>query len=153
MLFGFRYAKPSKWDSPRSKEQCEVLGSDFRTNGWILETSPVAPFAGGGQDAELDRFASAILSKTKLDVSMLDGLHPSLSYRSLGGHLLEITYRNHGEAYSGQHRIDGRSVDYTSFPLFGNPWVSQTLGSTSLTLRHGSQNLTYDFNLWSRSPK
>ena len=152
VLFAFRYAKPEFWEKHRAKEQCDVLSSPYRKNGWVLETSPLTPFAGGGIDAELDRFAAAILFKPRLDISKIDTANPSLSYLSLSGHQLELTYRNHGEAYTVQHRVDEKPVDYQAYPLFGNPWVSQPLGGDTLSLNHKGERTTYDFKNWTCFP-
>lgn len=148
VLFAFRYVQPSYWDKPRAKENCDILKSDSRNNGWVLETSPLQPYAGGGPDAELERFANAVLAKTKLDASAIDAAKPKITYLSLGGHRLELTYRAHKEPYTGQHVIDGKPVDYSSFPLFGNPWVTQPLGGDVLTIRHGTDGITYNFKNW-----
>lgn len=155
VLFAFRYLQPSSWGPHRDKEMCDVLRSDSRKNGWVLETSPVAPFAGGGVDAELARFAAAVSAKTKTDASGINAATPRFSYRSLTGHLLDITFRGHKEAYAGQHLIDGKPVDYTSFPMFGNPWVKQAHNGDTLTIQHGNRSLAYDFKKWTRteSPK
>jgi len=151
VLFAFRYVQPAYWDKPRPKEQCDILKSDARNNGWVLETSPVAPFAGGSATAELDRFAAAVLAKTKLDAA-IDAPTPRISYQSLTSHHLELTYRGHKEPYTNQQVIDGKPVDYQSFPLFGNPWVNQPLGGDTLTISHGGKTLRYDFKNWTRTP-
>ena len=151
MLFGFRPLKPWTWGKPRAKENCDVLCSPERKNGWILETAPLARYAGGGVQAELDRFAADLVQKTRVDASALDSDHPRFSYASLDGHLLEIAYRAHQEAYLDQHKIDGRPVNYAAFPLLGNPWVKQDLGGDVLTLSHAGKTLTYDFKRWTRT--
>ncbi len=150
VLFAFRYARPSAWGPPKQRENCDVLWSEDRNNGWVLETAAVSKYAGGGQEAELQRFMEDVLNRTKLDVSMLDKSVPSLSYRSLGGRQLELTYRPHGTPYSDQNRIDGHAVDYRSFPLLGNDWVNQTLGGDILSAKHAGKSLVYDFNNWTR---
>lgn len=152
VLFAFCYAKPALWEKHRDKERCDVLSSLDRKNGWVLETSPIAPFAGGGVDAELERFATAILAKPRLDISKIDTANPSLSYLSLSGHQLELTYRDHKEPYTAQHLVDGKPVDYRSYPLFENPWVNQSLGSDTLSLHHNGESMTYDFKNWTCSP-
>ena len=151
VLFAFRYLQPSCWGPHRDKEKCDVLRSDSRKNGWILETSPLKAFAGGGADAELGRFMEAVLSKTKLDAVGINAPVPRFSYRSLDGHFLEITCRGHKEAYTNQHRIDGNAIDYSTFPMFGNPWVKQALGGDILTIRYQDQTLTYNFKNWTRT--
>ncbi len=150
VLFAFRYVQPYYWDNIQ-KANCDILRSDSRNNGWILDTSPVPPFAGGGIDAELDRFSNAFLSRVKLDASAIDSPKPTISYRSLSGHILELTYRAHKDPYAGQDVIDGKPVDYSSFPLFGDPWVTQPLGGDVLTISHGGEILTYNFRNWTRT--
>ncbi|MEX0669980.1 MAG: hypothetical protein WD060_05940 [Pirellulales bacterium] len=150
MLFAFRMFGSARWADHREKERCDVLTSDARRNGWILETSPLAPFAGGGIDAELDRFAAAIVDRTRIDTSRLATERPRLAFTSLSGHMLDITYRPHGAPYATQHTIDGAAVDYDSFPLLGNPWVRQALDSDDLVIEHGKETLQYDFRTWTR---
>lgn len=151
VLFAFRYLAPSSWGAPRETDKCDVLRSDSRQNGWVLETAPIKAFAGGGMDAELGRFAEAVLTKTKLDTAGMSGVNPRFTYRSLDGHLLDLTYRAHKESYSTQHKIDGKPVDYTSYPLFGNQWVNQPLNGETLKLQYKGKTLTYDFKNWTRT--
>jgi hypothetical protein len=152
VLFAFRYLQPSYWGPHRNKEKCDVLRSDSRRNGWILETAPLKPFAGGGVDAELGRFAESMLTNARLDAAAINSPTPRFSFRSLKGHVLEITYRGHKEAYTQQHRIDGKPIDYATFPMFGNPWIKQALGGDLLSIRYKDQTLTYDFKNWTRTP-
>ena len=150
MLFAFRLFGAARWADHRSQERCDVLTSDARRNGWILETSPLAPFAGGGNDTELDRFATAIVARTVIDTSRLATERPRLAFTSLSGHMLDITYRPHGTPYAAQHTVDGAVVDYDSFPLLGNPWVQQALDGDELVIEHGKETLQYDFRTWTR---
>ena len=92
-----------------------------------------------------------MLTKTKLDTAGMSGANPRFTYRSLDGHLLDLTYRAHKEAYSTQHKIDGKPVDYTSYPLFGNQWVNQPLNGETLKLQYKGKTLTYDFKNWTRT--
>lgn len=151
MLFAFWLGGEPRWTAHRDKERCDVLTSDARRTGWVLETAPLEPFAGGGSDAELDRFAAAIATRTTLDASRLAEARPRLAFTSLAGHTLEITYRPHGEAYDRQQLVDGEPVDYASFPLLGNPWVRQALDGDELVIEHGGRTLRYDFQTWTRS--
>lgn len=150
MLFAFHLLGDARWADSRSKERCDVLTSDARRTGWILETSPLADFAGGGTDAELDRFATAVVARTTVDASRLAAQRPRLTYTSLAGNVLDITYRPHGEPYVAQHTIDGVAVDYDSFPLLGNPWVHQDLDGEDLVIEHDTDGLRYDFRAWTR---
>jgi hypothetical protein len=150
MLFAFWLGGQPRWRAHRDAERCDVLTSDARRTGWVLQTSPLAEFAGGGTDAELDRFATALVERTQVDASQLSSERPRLAFTSLSGNVLEITYRPHGEAFADQQRIDGEQVDYASFPLLGNPWVRQDLDGDDLVIEHGTMALRYDFGSWTR---
>jgi hypothetical protein len=146
MLFAFRPVKSYTWAMPVQGH--DVLWSDERKNGWILETSEITPYAGGGVDAELDRFATAVLTKTKIDATEIDTTNPRLRYTSLAGHDLDLTYRPHGQPYSNQQQINGQPIDYASYPLLGNPWVHQAVNGDLLNLHHGGLSLNYNFKTW-----
>lgn len=150
ILFAFWLGGEPRWSGHRPKERCDVLTSDARRTGWILETSPLEPFAGGGVDAELGRFAAAIATRTRIDAAGLEAERPRLGFTSLDGRVLDITYRPHGEPYARQHLVDGEPVDYASFPLLGNAWVRQPLDGDELVIEHGGRTLRYDFRTWSR---
>ena len=150
-LFAFRYAQPSHWEKHRPKENCDVLRSEARNNGWLLLTAPAAEHAGGGTDAELARFAEAVILKARFDTSAIDAPRPKLIARTLDGSILEIVHRPHKEPYTAQHLINGKPADYQKFPLFGNPWVTQALGADRLEIRHGDSRLVYDFTTWNRT--
>jgi hypothetical protein len=132
VLFAFRTIKPYTWGTP--EHDCDVLWSDDRTNGWVLETSPVTPYAGGGVDAELDRFAAAVTSKVKVDSSGLTGDTPNLKVTNLAGKQLDLTFRPLGTPYTDQHKVDGVVVDYQSFPLIETPQLTQQVGDEHQTV-------------------
>lgn len=152
VLFAFKTLKPSSWDPTYGKEapklHADVLVCNERLNGWVLETSSVVPYAGGGTDQELARFMAAILSKPRVQNTSLDGPQPSFEYLSLDGHLLGITFCPLGQNYNGQHKIDHKVVDYSSWPLLSNPWVSQQLNGDQLEIHHDGQSLVYNFKDW-----
>lgn len=151
MLMAFRSVRPCAWGKPWSGN--DMLWCEARKNGWVLETSELAPFAGGGVDAELGRFAEAVLAKTRIDAAGIDDEKPCLRYTALSGRTLELTWMAHTEPYRGQCKVDGKIIDYHAWPLFDNPWVHQDLNSPVLTLKHGGRTLTYDFNRWAREEK
>jgi hypothetical protein len=74
MLMAFRSIKPCKWGKKWGSN--DMLWCEARRNGWVLETSPLEPFAGGGVDAELDRFAAALKSRTSLDTPASTATRP-----------------------------------------------------------------------------
>jgi hypothetical protein len=146
VLFGFRLVKPGAWGKPQN--QCDVLWSDHRKNGWVLETSELKPYAGGGPADELGRFADEVLKKVRIDAAGLDAAEPRLKVTSLQGRQLEIVFRPFGKPYVDQHRIDGRPVDYRAFPLLENPWVRQAVDGDILTVTRGGKVRTWDFKNW-----
>jgi hypothetical protein len=150
MLMGFFSAKPHTWGKT-PWEGCDLLWCDARTNGWVLETSELKPFAGGGADAELNRFADAVLAKTKVDASGITTASPRLRFTSLTGHTLDLTWLPHQARYAGQSKVDGVTVDYALWPELKNPWVFQQTNSPNLTVTIGGQKLEYDFARWTRT--
>lgn len=149
MLMGFHTVKPYTWQKPWDGN--DMLWCEARKNGWIVETSELAPFAGGGIDAELNRFASAVLAKTKTDASEIGQTTPRLKYTSLSGRTLDLTWLPHASPYTGQCKVDGKPVDYKSWPLQSNPWVYQSADAPILKIRYGNRALDYDFSKWTRS--
>lgn len=148
MLMAFRSIKPVAWGKPWNGN--DMLWCEARGNAWILETSDLAPFAGGGVGAELDRFAAAVLGRTRSDFSSPGGQAPRLLYTNLQGHRLDLTWLPHGKPYAGQAKINEVPVDYGSWPLHHNPWVRQRPGDPVLHLKHGRDRLSYDFSKWTR---
>ena len=150
MLMGFRSVKPYRWDKKKWGVN-DLFRCDARKNGWVLETSELAPFAGGGVEAELNRFAETVLAKTKLDTTGIDAANPRLVYTALSGRQLDLTWQPHQQKYAGQVKIDGQPVDFASWPQLDNPWVHQDVGSPILTIKHGGRTLTYDFAKWTKA--
>jgi len=150
MLMGLYTVQPHRWGK-KQMEDCDLLWCDARTNGWVLETSELKPFAGGGVDAELNRFADAVLAKAKVDSTGLNSTNPRLRYASLTGHTLDLACLPHKARYAGQSRVDGVVVDYPSWPELKNPWVFQQTNSPILTVTIGGEKLEYNFANWTRT--
>ena len=149
MLMAFRSIKPYTWDTTKWNE-CDLLWCNARKNGWIVETSELSAFAGGGVDLELSKFADSILAKTAIVETEIDLANPKLTYRSLNGTTLELTYLPHRAKYSDQCRIDGKSVDYESWPLHRSDWVEQAIDGTVLKIQAGRKSLKFDFDNWTK---
>jgi hypothetical protein len=148
MLMAFYSVAPYTWGKKWGSH--DMLWVDARNNAWVLETSELKPFAGGGVDAELERFMQAILSKVKVDASQMAVTKPLLRVTTLNGDTLECVFLQHKVPYKGENKINGKSVDYSSWPMLHNPWVHQDLGQGVLSLTYGGQTLTYDFNQLTR---
>ena len=152
MLMGFYSVKPCSWgEKPWSG--CDLLWCDARTSAWVLETSELKPFGGGGIDAELNRFANAVLTKPRMDATGLDTPQPRLRYTALPGHMLELTWLPHKTPYAGQSKVDGVAINYHSWPLLSNQWVHQSVDRPVLTINYGKSRLTLDFAEWTREER
>ena len=147
MLMGFLSVKPCKWGKKWGNH--DMLWCTARQNGWVLETSELKPFAGGGVDAELDRFAAAVIARTRLDSSSIDQPVPSMTYRTLSGKNMEFRWQPHEEPYKDHLKIDGRPLVFSQELLHKNPWVYQKTGGP-LLIQHDGRRLTYDFDKWTR---
>jgi hypothetical protein len=147
MLMAFFSAKPCHWGKRWGNN--DMLWCEARRNGWILETSELAPFAGGGVQAELSRFAEAVLSKTERNVARIDDANPFMEYRTLSRTLMQFDWQPHAAAYVDQLKVDGKPVVFSNDDLHRNPWVAQKVGEP-LVIRHGGKRLTFDFGKWER---
>ena len=147
MLMGFRSIKPCKWGKKWGTN--DMLWCEARRNGWVLETSPLQPFAGGGVDAELGRFAAALKSRTSLDTTRVDRDPPSMTYRNLAGRTMEFQWQPHKEPYADHLRIDGKPLVFDSTRLHHNPVVHQQVGGP-LEIRDGNTLHIWDFESWQR---
>jgi hypothetical protein len=146
MLFAFRFTVPARWDKPIPRESLEIYLCDSRRAGWILETSPLAPFAGGGPDAELQRFAEAIATRTRIGGDTNQS-PPRLIFKNLEGHTLDLTWKPLVDPMTDQCKLNGKPVDYAKFPQLSTPGVSQPTGGP-LTITSGSRSRTWDFKKW-----
>ena len=150
MLFAFRFTQAAKWDKPDTRERLDLLRCDALRAGWILETSPLAPFAGGGVEAELKRFGDALAARTKV-VASTTASPPSLKFTNLEGRTLSLRWKPLEPALKDECLVDGKPVPYQSFPRLS---TANTLYPAVgvLTLKAGGQSRVYDFKQWTISP-
>lgn len=146
MLFAFRFTEPSRWDKPNTREGLDLLRCDARRGGWILETSPLAPFAGGTPEAELQRFGEALVSRTKISGETGQS-PPRLTFKNLAGRTLDVTWKTLPEPLKDQCKLDGKPVDYSKFPQLQSPGVIQQSGGP-LTITAGGALRIWDFKTW-----
>ncbi len=147
MLMGFHSVKPCKWG--KKWQDNDMLWCEARQNGWVLETSELKPFAGGGVDVELDRFADAVIKRTRLDVSAIDAPIPAMKYTNLAGNVMEFTWQPHTKPYQDQQKVDGSPVIFSHEWLHKNPMVAQKTGGP-LIIENAGNRLTFDFETWEK---
>lgn len=150
MLMAFRCVKPWKWGKKWGNH--DMLWCEARRNAWVLETTPLAPFAGGGVDAELERFAGTLIQRVSIDTSRIDQEQPSLTYRNLAGRTMEFRWQAHAEPYKDHMRVDGRPIVFDSTMLHRNALVSQKVGGP-LIVHDGPRVHIWDFKTWQRNVK
>ena len=150
VLFGFRSVLPGNWGKPDTRERLDLFECPQPRNGWVLETSPVTPFAGGGTAAELRRFAAALATRTRLggDVTRAP---PRLTFTNLLGRELDLTWNPGGKPYAGECRVDGKVIDYTQAPLLRAPGVEQAPGGPMVLKLPDRRTLTLDFKAWTET--
>jgi hypothetical protein len=147
VLFAFRSVRPARWGKPDARLMLDLLECAERRNAWILETSPVAPFGGGGSDAELKRFAEAVLAKTSVEAELDTGA-PAIAFRNLAGRTLALRWHAPGDPYGGHCLVDGKQVDYGAYPLFSTAGAHQQPGGPLTVSLPGGGRRTYDFASW-----
>jgi hypothetical protein len=148
MLMAFHCIKPWTWGKKWGNH--DMLWCDARRNGWILETSPLEPFAGGGTTVELDRFARAVLANTLVEADGIDADPPVLRYRNLAGREMEFRWQPHAERYAAHQTIDGKAREFSNEWLLVNPWVKQMTGGP-LVIDIGGDRLSYEFTTLTRT--
>jgi hypothetical protein len=146
MLFAFRFTEAATWDKPNTREKLDLLCCDAQRGGWILETSPLAPFAGGGTDAELAKFGDALLSKTKFTAST-DASPPKLTFTNLRSHTLSLRWKPAEPMVKDECLVDGKPVRYDLFPLLKTTGAHHPNGGM-LSLESGGRMRRYDFKKW-----
>jgi hypothetical protein len=146
MMFAFRFLEASRWDKPNRRESLDLLRSDARRNGWILETTALAPFAGGGPAAELQRFGDALAQRTRIHADLRNS-PPRLAFTNLAGKRLELTWKPLVDPLKDQCKLNGKPIDYSKFPLLQAPGVSQASGGP-LVITAGTRSRTWDFKKW-----
>jgi hypothetical protein len=147
MLFAFRFTEPSKWDQPNPKESLDLLRCDSPRSGWILETAPISAFAGGGPEAEIQRFGDALKAKTKIQASTSTA-PPRLVFTNLKGRVLDLRWKPLTAPLKNECLVDGTPVDYGSFPLLKTHHaLQQPGGNLTLTLPGGKTRIL-DFKAW-----
>ncbi|MBF2088343.1 MAG: hypothetical protein IGR80_10615 [Synechococcales cyanobacterium K44_A2020_017] len=142
MLLAFKSAQGYDW-----QETIDLYGTPFDSfysdadrNGFVIQTAPVEDFAGGSPRQELDAFAEAVKTRTVIDDSRVDQSRPALTFTTLSGDVMALEFNR-------DRSINGEVVDYSTWPLFENPWMTSEAGEW-LEMRYGDLVRTYNFQDW-----
>ncbi len=135
--------KPGTVSDPKS------TGSEFLIHGInmavAMETALPEDFAGATPEAQLKAFRDAIVAKSKLRCVAQQGKPTVAFYTDRFGMNLERPYTGMGVNTS---KINGKLVNYESWPLVDNPWMHQDWESETATLTDGKTVRTYDLKKW-----
>ncbi len=146
MLFAFRFMGAARWDKPDTRERLELLRCDDRRGGWILETSPLSHFAGGGAQQELQRFSDALLRCNIKDQTKQSP--PKLSYQNIYGTTMDITWKPLVDPLRDECRVNGKSLRLEEFSLLKCPHANQPNGGNLTLSAPNGNSITYDFKNW-----
>lgn len=146
VLVGLSASEPFGWDpaagirSPagRPPPGCSEFRIPCRSAAVALEAAAPEDFGVGPPAAQLDRFRDALRGRSRIVCHAVDG--PAAEYVDRRGNRLECVF-------DGEDRINGRPVDYASWPIIDNPWMTQT-GPGRLELTDGKIVRTYDLEAW-----
>jgi hypothetical protein len=150
ILFAFRFTAPAARDKPNTNEKLNLLRCDAPRAGWILETSPPAPFAGGGVEAELRKFGDALRQRTKWK-DLTTTSPPQITFTNLRGHTLSLRWKPAEPPVTDECQVDGKPVRYDLFPLLAAPGA-QHPNEGNLTLQAAGRTRVYDFKKWTVPP-
>lgn len=123
-----------------SEMEVEVLRSYGNRNGLIVQTAPLNKYRAKNAKLTMEKFINDVLEKTTIDAE-IDAEIPTLAYKTLSGDLLEIAFNNY-------KRVNGKTLEFNTWPLLGNPWMHQDIHGKRLVLEHGGEKLVYDFENW-----
>lgn len=146
VLIAVTASMPFTWDpaagirAPASKPR--TGDSEFRVQAPVcalaLETAPPGEFPGPDATAQLAAFRERLTRRSALH---LDIPQVAARYGNRHGDTVECTF-------GGTVRVNGRIVDYQTWPTLESPWTSQMTPEGPLVVTDGTTTRTYDFTTW-----
>ncbi len=108
-----------------------------------IETAPPGDFPAPTPLGQLEKFRQALANRGSLELA--GGKTPKAVYRNRHGDALECVF-------GGDDRVNGKKLDYRSWPVLESPWTSQESPSGPLVLTDGAKSLTHSFAGWGARP-
>ena len=124
----FRPLAPYEWKP--------LEGGGRRLYSPHLKNGVVMQVAAARELPSFDDFKTRVRA---LELSFTLAPVPALRFRTLRGHLLECTY---GRAPV----LDGKAIDYATWPPFDGPFIEQRQGSRRVLFHAGGQSRVLDFD-------
>ena len=162
---------------------CNMLYSSGLQNAWVLETASVDQYpAATNTAAQLAAFAADVLAHGTLVTNNMSAVLPQIQYTSIHGYTMKLTWcpcqtdeywtvpprfpalpgwnTNTAWIYTNQCESNGVAINYNytnqGWPLLDNPWLTQKVGQTNLTVAINGYTNTYWFRPystnWSQPP-
>ena len=104
-----------------------------------IETALPSEFPAASPSDQLKEFRVKVLGSSSL--KFVSGETVSGAYQSRSGGSLECTF-------GGPDRINGRAVDYQTWPSSKSPWTTQISPDGPMEIRDKVSKRIYDFSLW-----
>lgn len=108
---------------------------NWRLHSTSLKNGAVVQVA---QSSEFPSFAAFKEAVKKLKLTTRLQPVPTVSFTSLKGAVMDFTYDR-------TPRLNGKNVDYTTWPLYKGPFVNAAVNSRSMTLTYKNQKRVLDF--------
>ena len=85
-------------------------------------------------ETELNKFAADIKAKVKLQLSAdyETSDTPAISYTNIQGDVLELTFFSPETAYSGQYKVNGKTMKLNTGYISKSDYMQQKAGSNSV---------------------
>jgi len=128
-LAPYEWGTTWSWAKDKDKGDRRLVSSHLK-NGTIVQAASADEFK---SFADFEAAIRALPLSFKLEPT------PSVTFKSLRGHVLRFTY---GQDPS----VDGRRVDYSKWKLFEGPYLNAEKGSRRLAITHGELERILDFN-------
>lgn len=126
--------------------------SEFRVFGKnaavAMETALPTEFAGSSPMDRLAKFKAAIIAKSKVSVDTLEtGAPPPNGPSIVKGTYVDRFGTKMEKIFQGDALIDGKVIDYPSWPLVDNPWIHQDWEG-DMRISDGVTERLYDVKNW-----
>lgn len=111
-----------------------VLRFEGRRTGFVLQTGDSSAYP------TLDAFAAALERRAKVDTSRF-AQTMAVTYATLDAQTVSVQYQTGQERAAV--RIDGKPVDYSAWPIYDGPYITQKDGA--LSVNDGNDGFVIDF--------
>jgi hypothetical protein len=156
VLIAISASRPFQWDPSAKVFAGKGNGgfnkddSEFRVFGQnaavAMETALPSEFPGATPAERLANFKTAIVAKTKVAVETIKTQPEAASPVAKGSYVDRFGTKLE-KTFQGDALIDGKVIDYASWPLVDNPWIHQDWEG-NMRISDGVTERLYDVTKW-----